>query len=49
MYKNLSMATIFRIAYAFDMTLAEFLDFPEINDYEFVESECTTLLKDSER
>ena len=37
------------IAYAFDMTLAEFLDFPEINDYEFVESECTTLLKDSER
>ena len=27
-----------QIAYALDMTMAEFLDFPEINDYEFSES-----------
>ena len=32
LYKNPGMATIFRIAYALDMTLAEFLDFPEINN-----------------
>ena len=38
LYKNPGMATIFRIAYALDMTMAEFLDFPEINDYEFSES-----------
>ena len=38
LYKNPAMATIFRIAYALDMTMAEFLDFPEINDYEFSES-----------
>ena len=37
LYKNPGMATIFRIAYALDMTMAEFLDFPEINDYEFSE------------
>ena len=36
--KNPGMTTIFRIAYALDMTMAEFLDFPEINDYEFSES-----------
>ena len=35
LYKNPGMATIFRIAYALDMTLAEFLDFPEINEVEF--------------
>ena len=38
LYKNPGLATIFRIAYALDMTMAEFLDFPEINDYEFSES-----------
>ena len=38
LYKNTGIATIFRIAYALDMTMAEFLDFPEINDYEFSES-----------
>ena len=38
LYKNPGMATIFRIAYALGMTMAEFLDFPEINDYEFSES-----------
>ena len=45
MYKNPGMATIFRIACAFDMTLAEFLDFPEINDYEFSESGCASMSK----
>ena len=38
LYKNPGMTTIFRIAYALDMTMAEFLDFPDINDYEFSES-----------
>lgn len=38
LYKNPGMATIFRIAYALDMTLAEFLDFPEINEVEFSNS-----------
>ena len=38
LYKNPGMATIFRIAYALDMTLAEFLDFTEINEVEFSNS-----------
>ena len=40
LYKNPGMVTIVRIAYALDMTMAEFLDFPEINDYEFSEPGC---------
>lgn len=33
--KNPSIKTLHRIALAFNMTLAEFLDFPELNDYSF--------------
>ena len=33
--KNPGVKTIHKIALAFNMTLAEFLDFPELNDYSF--------------
>ena len=33
--KNPSVKTIHRIAIAFNMTLSEFLDFEELNDYSF--------------
>jgi len=32
---NPRIATLHKIATAFNMTLAEFLDFPELNDYSF--------------
>jgi len=32
---NPRIATLHQIATAFNMTLAEFLDFPELNDYSF--------------
>jgi len=32
---NPRIATLHQIAIAFNMTLAEFLDFPELNDYSF--------------
>ncbi len=32
---NPRVATLHQIAIAFNMTLAEFLDFPELNDYSF--------------
>ena len=37
--KNPRVMTLHRIALAFNMTLAEFLDFPELNDYAFEEDE----------
>ena len=37
--KNPRVATRRRIALAFGMTLAEFLDFPELNDYAFEDDE----------
>ncbi len=37
--KNPGVKTIHKIALAFGMTLAEFLDFPELNDYSFEEGE----------
>ena len=33
--KNPTIATLHKIARAFNMTLAEFLDFDELNDYSF--------------
>ena len=33
--KNPRVMTLHKIAIAFNMTLAEFLDFPELNDYSF--------------
>lgn len=33
--KNPTIATLHKIALAFNMTLAEFLDFDELNDYSF--------------
>ena len=33
--KNPRVATLHRIALAFNMTLSEFLDFDELNDYSF--------------
>lgn len=35
--KNPGVKTLHKIALAFNMTLAEFLDFPELNDYSFDE------------
>ena len=35
MTKNPGVRTIHKIALAFNMTLAEFLDFDELNDYSF--------------
>ena len=32
---NPRVATLHKIAIAFNMTLCEFLDFPELNDYSF--------------
>ena len=37
--KNPGVRTLHKIALAFGMTLAEFLDFEELNDYSFDESE----------
>lgn len=37
MTKNPRVMTLHKIALAFNMTLAEFLDFPELNDYAFDE------------
>lgn len=37
--KNPRVMTLHKIALAFNMTLAEFLDFPELNDYAFDEDE----------
>ena len=37
--KNPGMKTLHRIALAFNMTLAEFLDFEELNAYDFDEEE----------
>jgi len=33
--KNPTIGTLHKIATTFNMTLAEFLDFPELNDYSF--------------
>lgn len=33
--RNPSIQTLHKIAIAFNMTVAEFLDFPELNDYSF--------------
>ena len=33
--KNPRIITLHKIAIAFNMTVAEFLDFPELNDYSF--------------
>ena len=33
--RNPRVMTLHKIAIAFNMTLAEFLDFPELNDYSF--------------
>lgn len=33
------ISTLHKVALAFNMTLAEFLDFEELNDYAFVEDE----------
>ena len=35
--KNPRVKTLHKIALAFNMTLSEFLDFPELNDYAFDE------------
>ena len=35
--KNPGVMTMHRLALAFNMTLSEFLDFPELNDYSFDE------------
>ena len=35
--KNPGVRTLHKLALAFNMTLAEFLDFPELNDYAFDE------------
>ena len=36
--KNPRVKTLHKIALAFNMTLAEFLDFPELNEYSFDET-----------
>ncbi len=36
---NPKAKTLHKIAIAFNMTLAEFLDFPELNDYSFEEGD----------
>ena len=38
--KNPRVMTLHRIALAFNMTLAEFLDFQDLNDYAFDEDEA---------
>ena len=38
--KNPRVMTLHRIALAFNMTLAEFLDFKDLNDYAFDEDEA---------
>lgn len=37
--KDPRVSTLHKVALAFNMTLAEFLDFRELNDYAFVENE----------
>ena len=37
--KNPGVRTLHKIALAFGMTLAEFLDFKELNDYSFADAE----------
>ena len=37
--KNPKAKTLHKIALAFHMTLSEFLDFPELNDFEFEEDD----------
>lgn len=37
--KNPKVKTLHKIALAFNMTLAEFLDFPELNEYVFDEDD----------
>lgn len=37
--KDPRVSTLHKVALAFNMTLAEFLDFGELNDYAFVENE----------
>lgn len=37
--KNPKIATLHKIAIALSMTLAEFLDYPELNDYSFDDAE----------
>lgn len=37
--KNPRVNTLHKLAIAFNMTLAEFLDFPELNDYSFEDDE----------
>lgn len=37
--KNPGVLTLHKIALAFGMTLAEFLDFKELNDYSFADAE----------
>lgn len=37
--KNPTTITLHKIALAFSMTLSEFLDFPELNEYSFEDSE----------
>ena len=39
--KNPRVKTLHKLALAFNMTLAEFLDFPELNEYAFDEDEQT--------
>ena len=40
--RNPRVMTLHKIALAFNMTLAEFLDFPELNDYAFEEDDTET-------
>lgn len=37
--KNPGVQTLHKIALTFNMTVAEFLDFPELNDYSFDDAE----------
>ncbi len=37
--KNPTIITLHKIALAFSMTLSEFLDFPELNEYSFEDSD----------
>lgn len=39
--KNPKIKTLHRIANTFNMTLSEFLDFPELNDYSFDDNDDT--------
>lgn len=41
--KNPTVVTLHKIAHAFNMTLAEFLDFAELNEYSFDEDEAEEL------